>query len=106
MVEASYDYIGGLKSILITLAGYYPDEHFDDKEPAEYFSDLISSRYNWHRNHIEPDGLGTGGTIVNTMCTGCVINDVEQMIEDMVTSLAGFNEEFEYDKWTELWQKG
>ena len=87
MVQASYDYIDALSGILSTLAGYYPDGHFGDKDPHQFFAEQIAARFEWHRSHVEPNGPGTGGTIVNVICCGNVQADVEKMVEDMVMSV-------------------
>ena len=70
MVQASYDYIDALSGILSTLASYYPDGHFGNMEPRKFFSDQIAARFAWHRSHVEPEGPGTGGTIINVICCG------------------------------------
>ena len=65
MVQANYDYIDSLTGILVTLAKYISPKQFENKDPHEYFSEVISSRFRWHRTINEPHGPGTGGTIVN-----------------------------------------
>ena len=87
MVQTNYDYIDSLTGILVTLANYYSPEQFGDQSPQEYFSEIISSRFQWHRVIAEPHGPGTGGTIINVTIGGNVIDDVEKMIEDIVMAL-------------------
>jgi len=103
MVQASYDYIDSLQAILVTLAGYYPQGHFDGSTPVRYFSDLIASRFHWHHSHVEPGGPGTGGTIIHGICCGNVINDVETMVKDMVMSLVGYDDDFDWKAWPKKW---
>jgi len=105
MVQASYDYIDALAGILVTLADYYPDGHFGDTQPREFFSQQIAARFAWHRAHAEPDGSGTGGTIVNVICCGNVQADVEKMVEDMVMSIVGFDDEFDWRRWPSRWHE-
>ncbi|NTV15764.1 MAG: HNH endonuclease [Desulfobulbaceae bacterium] len=104
MVQANYDYIDSLTGILVTLANYYSPGQFGNQSPQEYFSEIISSRFQWHRNIAEPHGPGTGGTIVNVICGGNVISDVEKMIEDMVMALAGYDDEFNWKNWPKRWR--
>lgn len=104
MVQASYNYIDALQGILVTLSGYYSAKQFAGKTPQEFFSELIASRFEWHRAHAEPHGPGTGGTIVNVVCSGNVMADVERMVEDMVMSLVGHNDEFDWKGWPPRWR--
>ena len=104
MVQASYDYIDALSGILSTLAGYYPDGHFWDKDPHQFFAEQIATRFEWHRSHAEPSGPGTGGTIVNVICCGSVQADVEKMVEDMVMSIIGYDDEFDWKGWPIRWK--
>lgn len=104
MVQASYDYIDALNGVLVALAEYYSPMQFDNKTPQEYFSEIISSRFQWHRTIAEPHGAGTGGTIVNIVCSGNVISDVEKMVEDIVMSLVGYVDSFNWEVWTKQWR--
>ena len=102
MVQANYDYIDSLKGILVALASYYLSKQFGDQTPQEYFSDVIASRFQWYRTILEPHG--PGGTIVNVICSGSVLEDTENMIEDMVRALAGDNDGFNWENWLKRWR--
>jgi hypothetical protein len=104
MVQASYDYIDALQGILVTLAHYYSPTNFGGRARTEFFSDVIASRFQWHRSHQEPHGPGTGGTIVNVLCSGDVADDVERMVEDMAMSLVGYNDDFDWRGWRDRWR--
>jgi len=104
MNQASYDYIDGLQGVLVGLSKFYQRKAFDGQEPHEFFSEIISSRFRWHRAHSEPDGPGTGGTIVGTICGGSVMSDVENMVEDMVLSLIGYSDEYSWKHWKRRWE--
>jgi hypothetical protein len=103
IVQGTYGYIDSLKTILVELAGFYPKNHFSGKLPSKFFSDLIESRFLWHGLHLEPHGVGTGGTIIGVLCSDKVARDVEIMIEDMVTSLLAFDES-ELAEWLVKWR--
>lgn len=105
MVTASYEYVDALQGILVTLASFYPSGNFGGDDPHKFFSELISSRYAWHRSHAEPHGPGTGGTIVNVMTGGNVISDAEKMVEDMAHSLVGYDDRFNWREWTKYWNE-
>jgi len=103
VVQANYDYIDSLKGILVALASYYSPKQFGNQTPQEYFSDAIASRFQWYRTILEP--RGPGGTIVNVICSGSVLEDTENMIEDMVRALAGYNNEFDWENWSKRWRE-
>ncbi len=103
MVIASHEYIDALQGILVNLAQYYSPQQFGGKSPQEFFAEAIASRFSWHRTHAEPDGPGTGGTIVNVVCAGNVMADVERMVEEFAMSLAGYNDSFDWKRWPERW---
>jgi hypothetical protein len=104
MVNASYNYIDALEAILVKLAKFYPAGNFGKSDLHQYFSEQISSRFSWHRNIAEPYGPGTGGTIINVIVTTNVTSDVEKMVEDMTFSLVGYNDQFDWKKWSEDWK--
>ena len=103
MVQANYDYIDSLTGILVMLANYYSPEQFGDQSPQEFFSEVIASRFRWHYAIAEPLGPSTGGTIIRILCSASAARDVEQMIEDMVFALVGFNDDFDLDNWKKHW---
>lgn len=102
MVQASYDYIDALQGLLVTLAGFYSRGSFGD-DPQRFLAEIVASRFFWHRAHAEPDGAGTGGTIVNVICSGNVVDDVEKMVENMVLSLVGYDDRFDWRGWPSRW---
>ncbi len=104
MVQASYDYIDSLTGILVTLAEHISPKQFEGKDPHKYFSEIIASRFRWHRIINEPHGPGTGGTIVNVLVGGGVMGDVEKMVEDLVMGLVGFGDSFDCENWSKRWQ--
>ncbi len=105
IVQANSEYIDALIGILVTLASYYSPECFGDQSPQEFFSEIISSRFPLHRIIAEPDGRGTGGTIVSIRCTSSVITDVEKMIEDMISGLLWPKSEYDDEDWLKRWRK-
>jgi hypothetical protein len=103
MVQASYDHIDALQGVLVTLAGFYPRGSFGE-DPHRFLSQVIASRFSWHRAHSEPHGIGTGGTFVNVICSGNVMGDVARMVEDMVHSLVGYDERLPWMAWVSRWR--
>jgi hypothetical protein len=103
--QASYEYIDVLQGFLVMLAQYYSVAQFGNKSSQEFFSDLIASRFEWHSAHMEPNGFGTGGTIISVMRLGSVMGDVEKMVEDMVISLIGDSLDFDATEWLKQWNE-
>lgn len=109
MVNAGYAVVEILEDILVSLATYYPEGHFDRENPRDYFSELIASRFRWHRYHIETAGKGRSGTIVGPIVVGAVIDDLEEMVVDMVTSLTldwEASTDTEIERWKREWKVG
>ncbi len=105
MVQGNYDYIEALTSILVTLASYYSPEHFEDQTPQEFISDIIDCRFRWYYAMVEPDGPGTGGTIVRVLQSAGVASDIEIMVEDMVFYLGmGLGDDFDFGAWRKSWR--
>ncbi len=108
MNQGNYDMVDFYEEVLIELSTFYPKGHFNNQTPKNYFSELISSRFIWHRLVLEPQGVGTGGTIVSTLTGGNVITDLKEMIIDMVNSLLWpyeIEEQIDLNKWREEWRK-
>ena len=104
IVQSSYDYVDSLQGVLVTLASFYPAGNFNRQDPHVFFSEIIASRYLWHRTHIAPYGPGTGGTIAGVMICGSVVDNVEEMVKDMVRSLSGYDG-FDFNGWVLLWNQ-
>ena len=103
MLIGNWLVIEALKDILIKLAQYYPLNHFNKYPPEEYFSTKISSIAEWHRSSSEPNGHGTGGTIVEVVAGGMVIADLERMVSEMILSLTSSIDDFNYNDWQKEW---
>ncbi|GEM_PF-1524111 len=107
MLNASYEAIAALEGMLTYLAGFYPKGHFDERNPRNYISEIISSRFIWHKHVAEPGGGGTGGTMIGPLVSARVIHDIELMVENLVLALSGeFNECFEKSlDWKANWDR-
>ena len=104
MAQATYDYIDSLTGILITLSNCYSTHQFGNQPPQEFFSEIISSRFKWHRTVEEPDGPGTRGTMIRVMVAGSVSADLEKMVEEMVRALVGYSSSFDWRDWSKRWR--
>lgn len=108
MNQGYYDMVDFYEEVLIELSTFYPKGHFNNQTPKNYFNELISSRFLWHRLVLEPQGVGTGGTIVSTSTGGSVMTDLKEMVIVMVNSLLWpyeIEEQIDLDKWLYEWRK-
>lgn len=93
--------------ILLTLCSYYPPGHFSNVSVQDYLSELIASRYRWHRARWEPLGAGTGGTIIRVLVAGDVMADLESMISEVASNLlrqCGPTESVDFESWSKEWK--
>lgn len=104
IVQANSEYIDALTGILETLAKYYSPECFEGLSPQNFFAEMIFSRFRLHSVIAEPEGPGTGGTIISIRCTNSVITDVEKMIEDMILGLLWPKSEYDEEDWQKRWR--
>lgn len=108
MVEGTFKIVDIVVQILVRLASWFPENHFDEKSADEYFSELVSQRIAWNRALAEPLGEGTGGTIVKVGTAFGVLSDMEDAVAEMVSALflgqEGFNEEA-LKQWNVAWEK-
>lgn len=104
IVQTNTGYIDALTGILVTLAAdYYVPECFGNQSPQEFFSEIISSRYRLYSIIAEPDGPGTGGTIVPIRKQSSLIADVEKLVEILVEG--NWEERYsEYEDWQKRWR--
>lgn len=106
MNQGNYDMIDFYQEVLIELSTFYPKGHFNSLPPEKYFSELISSKFLWYRLVLEPEGGGTGGTMISTMTGDYVMDDLKKMITSMVTSLLSpyaLEQQVNLKKWIEDW---
>ena len=105
MTMATSDVIDVVVQILANLCSRYPSGHFDGKDPKQYFSEFVSERYRWHRLLIEPGGVGTGGTIVGPLTSLAVLRNLEQAVEDVVSSQISPEVYVDWQRWLVAWRR-
>ncbi|WP_147424423.1 hypothetical protein [Vogesella indigofera] len=103
MRQASYDVIDFLEYAWLRLAEFYPEKHWGGKSAPDYIRSYLQERFAFHWSKHEPTGPGTGGTIVGVLTGGDVINDMEELVSDTVSSLFMYNDDFDFKAWHEAW---
>jgi hypothetical protein len=104
MREASYDVIDFLEYVWLRLALFYPHKHWNGQSAEDHIRDYIQNRFAFHWSKHEPDGPGTGGTIVGVLTGGDVMSDLENLIADTVSALFVHNDEFDFPTWRAAWE--
>lgn len=105
MREANYDVIDFLQYVWLRLSQFYPPKHWGSQPAEDYIRSYIRDRFTYHWAKHEPDGPGTGGTIVGVVTGGDVVDDLERLIADTVSSLFRHNDDFDLDEWQRLWRE-
>lgn len=103
--EGTYEVIDLVLQMLNHLASWFPENHFDGKPAPEYFSQYVATRFAWHRALAEPDGVGTGGTVVSPVALAAVLGDVEKAVDEIVYSLLWGHEGFSLQAWRREWSQ-
>lgn len=103
MRQGNYDVIDVLEQILATLTGFYPTGQFGGEASRDYMNAITASLFNWHRARLEPNGPGTGGTIIGPIVGGCVIDELERMVVEVVAPLSEHVQELDYSRWQQEW---
>jgi len=106
MNQGNSDLIDFYEGILVELSTFYPKGHFNNELPQNYFSEVISTRIQLNALILEPNGIGTGGTMMSTIIGGVVIGELRTIISDIACALMDnfpFVEDFDFIKWKANW---
>lgn len=104
MQEASFDILDFLKFVWLKLAEFYPRKQFGQVSAEKYIEKYIRDRFAWHWAKHEPNGPGTGGTIVRVLTAGDVVADLEGLIEETMSSLFFDSEHLNLGEWLHRWR--
>lgn len=105
MLQGSYDYVAVLGTILRRLTAHFPKNQFGSDGTEAFISSWTSMLFQWHRARLEPEGLGTGGTMVGVMAGGSVIADLERMIQELVFGMGWERDEKQLALWRKRWNR-
>lgn len=103
MRQASYDVIDFLIDTWVKLAGFYPERQFEGKAARGFIDSYVRSRFEYHWAKHEPKGIGSRGTMVGVLVGGDVIEDLDCMVVDMVSTLALDAETIDFEAWNVAW---
>lgn len=103
MRKASYDVVDFYEFIWLRLAEFYPSKHFGSDGASAYIRQYVRDRYKFHWAKHEPNGVGTGGTIVGVLTGGDVLNDLDHLMVETATAVVGYRDDFDFDSWLKRW---
>jgi hypothetical protein len=106
MRNATYEVIALYEGIWSHLARtWFPPGHFGESGPEQYISEAVARQFFWHRAIYQPEGDGTGGTMIGEISAGGVMFDLERMIPETVRALTAMNsvEDIDVDAWEQIW---
>jgi len=111
MVDGTWDIIRVLETAWVTLARYYPTDHFGPGDARAYFSGILADRARWHYLVASTGGIGYSGTIVQVLTANAVLGEAERMIEEVVMSLTGASLvgpgdlDYDLEAWLAAWRR-
>jgi len=108
VTQATYQVTALAERLWVGLASWYRPNHFGETEPAKYVSEYISGRYNLRHALMEPNGPGTGGSMIRPMIAYGVLLDVQALIVLTVRMMVGFSElasKINLDDWQDRFRK-
>jgi hypothetical protein len=103
MREASQEYVEAMKAIAIALAAYLPSSEPEAVNPRDYFDDRVHSLLSIHWQRLEPDGLGTGGSVVSVEAWAAVASDIDDAVSDLVHKLSRWDSKINFAQWSDEW---
>ncbi|WP_417367335.1 HNH endonuclease signature motif containing protein [Flavobacterium beibuense] len=106
MIKGSLLIISFLEEVLIELSTFFPKGHFNNLHPKIYFNNILAEKYMWHRLLLEPEGAGTGGSIVPVLLGGKIMDVLNELVVNMVESLSFpylMEGDLNIKEWIESW---
>jgi hypothetical protein len=104
MIQAAARASEVTKQIWLRLSQAFPEVHFGGRPAEEFIDDYIQQRSEWHYALAEPEGPGTGGTIVGILVSRGVLNDLHAAVMETVRSIRGLGySRRELEAWKERW---
>ena len=88
--QATYQIVSVAERLWVVLSACYPPHHFGGKEAEEFISEYIAKRYELHHALLEPEGPGTGGTMMRPVVANGVLEDLQDLIVSTVRAILTF----------------
>ncbi len=105
MIQSNYEMIDFYEKVLIELSTFYPKNHFNNVNPIEYFSEVISSKFIWHRAVVNPKPDEAEGNISQVLIGAGVMVELKEMVIEMVRALELPYNLTNTESWTTKWRR-
>lgn len=108
VAQATYAVINIAERLWLGLSTWYKPNHFGEQASSEYISQYIASRYELRHALMEPNGLGTGGSMMRPMIAYGVLLDTQTLIVLTVRIMVTFSplaSKIDLDQWQERFGK-
>ena len=104
--SANSKYIQSIKHILVTLTSFYRENPFRNRSPEAYFTEVISSKFEWYESiaWLDAGVKGFPGTMYILINSDNVADDLDTMVEQMVGALVNLAGAFDYRNWRRRWR--
>lgn len=104
MNEAAMNIVCGLKDMWVDVVRTGLSPHAFDHAPDAWINSYVELQWQLYRVLNEPDGPGTGGTIVGQLAVGELIEDLRRLIERTVKIVMLTDKRAtEYEAWEVRW---
>ena len=84
---ATWDVIDEMIQIWLYLAKWYPSHHFGDVPAERFISETVTRLSILHRALAEPEGPGSGGTIVSVIVPSAVLAESVSIVRSTVLAM-------------------
>ncbi len=90
VAQATYQVTAVAERLWVGLSAWYPPRHFEEKEATEFIGEFLRQRYDLRHSLMEPDGIGTGGSMMRPLVAYGVLLDLQELIVLTVQMLLTF----------------
>jgi hypothetical protein len=104
MREGNYNVIEFLMNAWMKLSEFYPSTNFGNITSEEYIEDYTKKRFDYHWAKHTPNGEFNGGTMVYVIIGGDVVSDLENLVDDLVSTLSLYNDNIDFNNWSKKWK--
>jgi len=88
--QTTYQITAVAERLWVGLSAWYPPSHFESKLPPDFIDEYLRQRYDLRHALMEPNGIGTGGTMMQSLVAYGVLMDLQELIILTVRMLLTF----------------
>jgi len=92
VAQATYQVTAVAERLWVGLSAWYPPGHFEGMDAEAYIGEYLRQRYDLRHSLMEPEGIGTGGSMMRPLVAYGVLFDLQDLIVLSVRMLLTFVE--------------